>query len=68
MVLVLKNLLVTLVVPGTVAVYVPVLITQNRALASGLLFALALALLTLGTVNALGPLSKEGVRIERAAQ
>jgi protein-S-isoprenylcysteine O-methyltransferase Ste14 len=48
MVLLLKNLLFTLVVPGTVAVYVPLLTTQNRTPASGPLFAIALALLTLG--------------------
>ena len=45
----LKNLLFTLVVPGTVAVYVPLFIAQNRPPTSGPLFALALALLALGS-------------------
>jgi protein-S-isoprenylcysteine O-methyltransferase Ste14 len=49
MMLLLKDLLFTLVVPGTVAVYVPLLIAQGCAAASGLLFALALAVLTLGS-------------------
>lgn len=48
MLLFLKNLLFTLVVPGTVAVYVPLLMTQNRPPASGPLFAAALAVLALG--------------------
>jgi len=48
MILLLKNLLFTLVVPGTVAVYVPLLIVQNRLPASGPLFAVALALFALG--------------------
>jgi len=49
MMLFLKNLLFTLVVPGTVAVYVPLFIAQNRPPTSGPLFALALALLALGS-------------------
>src|SRR5262249_23641289 len=48
MLLFLKNLLFTLVVPGTVAVYVPLFIAQNRPPISGPLFALALAILALG--------------------
>lgn len=48
MMLFLKNLLFTLVVPGTVAVYVPLLIAQNRPSTSGPLFAIALAVLALG--------------------
>jgi protein-S-isoprenylcysteine O-methyltransferase Ste14 len=49
MVLLLKNLLFTSVVPGTVAVYVPLLIAQDCAAASGSLFAVALAVLALGS-------------------
>jgi hypothetical protein len=48
-VLLLKNLLFTLVVPGTVAVYVPLLIAQDCSAASGSLFAVALAVLALGS-------------------
>jgi len=48
MMLFLKNLLFTLVVPGTVAVYGPLLIAQNRPSTSGSLFAIALAVLALG--------------------
>ena len=48
MVLLLKNLLFTLVVPGTVAVFVPLLIAQNRSPASGPTFAFALALFAAG--------------------
>ena len=48
MVLLLKNLLFTLVVPGTVAVYVPLLLARDRPPASGLVFLLALALLGMG--------------------
>jgi protein-S-isoprenylcysteine O-methyltransferase Ste14 len=48
MVLLLKNLLFTVIVPGTVAVYIPLLITQKRAPAQGLEFAVALAVLLLG--------------------
>jgi len=48
MMLFLKNLLFTLVVPGTVAVYVPLVIVQHRPPTSGPLFALALAMLALG--------------------
>ena len=49
MMLLLKNLLFTLVVPGTVAVYIPLLISQNRTPpVAGPLFAIALAVLALG--------------------
>ena len=44
----LKNLLFTLVVPGTVAVYLPLFIAQSRPLTSGPLFVIALALLAVG--------------------
>lgn len=48
MALVLKNLLFTLVVPGTVAVYLPLLIHGERSAASGPILALALSALALG--------------------
>ena len=48
MILLLKNLLFTLVVPGTVAVYVPLLIAQGRSPASGVVFPLAVVLVSLG--------------------
>lgn len=47
--LLLKNLLFTLVVPGTVAVYIPLLIAGDLLPASGLVFLLALALLVTGS-------------------
>jgi len=47
-VLLLKNLLFTLVVPGTIAVYVPLRLAGDRPAASGVTFWLALALLGLG--------------------
>ncbi|MBI2540537.1 MAG: hypothetical protein HYW04_12235 [Deltaproteobacteria bacterium] len=50
MMLLLKNLLFTLVVPGTIGVYVPLLLAHGRPPASGLVFVLALALLALGGV------------------
>lgn len=46
--LLLRNLLFTFVVPGSVAVYVPLWIAGDRPMASGGLFALALALYSLG--------------------
>jgi protein-S-isoprenylcysteine O-methyltransferase Ste14 len=49
MLLLLKNILFTVVVPGTVAVYVPLLVARDRGPASGLLFACALLVLALGT-------------------
>jgi protein-S-isoprenylcysteine O-methyltransferase Ste14 len=48
MVLLLKNLLFTVLVPGTVAVYIPLLIAQHRSPASGLALAFALAVLVCG--------------------
>ena len=48
MVLALKNLLFTLVVPGTVGVYVPLMLSRNRAAGTGSIFALALLLFTIG--------------------
>ncbi|NNL65713.1 MAG: isoprenylcysteine carboxylmethyltransferase family protein [Myxococcales bacterium] len=47
-VLLLKNLLFTFLVPGTVAVYVPLWIVGDRAAAGGVLQILALAVLALG--------------------
>jgi protein-S-isoprenylcysteine O-methyltransferase Ste14 len=49
-VLFLKNLLFIVVVPGTVAVYVPLWLAGDRSMASGGTFALALALLAVGGV------------------
>jgi protein-S-isoprenylcysteine O-methyltransferase Ste14 len=49
MLLLLKNLLFTLLVPGTVAVYVPLFLARNRSPATGLAFFLALCLLLLGS-------------------
>src|SRR5574342_223709 len=46
--LVLKNVLFTLVVPGTVAVYAPLLIAGDFVPARGLPFIVALVLLTTG--------------------
>ena len=48
MVLLLKNLVFTVVVPGTVAVYLPLEIAGSRGLASGAPFALGLVLLAAG--------------------
>ena len=48
MLLLFKNLLFTVVVPGTVAVYVPLLLARQRGPACGPLLALALAILSLG--------------------
>ena len=48
MALLLKNLLFTVLVPGTVAVYLPLQIAQTRSPASGLTLAFALAVLALG--------------------
>jgi protein-S-isoprenylcysteine O-methyltransferase Ste14 len=50
MVLVLKNLLFTIIIPGTVAVYVPLLIVRPRTPAAGAVCVVALALLIVGTV------------------
>ena len=46
--LLLKNLLFTLLVPGTVAVYVPLRLAQGRSSVVGLMLVLALLLLTVG--------------------
>src|SRR5262245_48512670 len=48
--LLLKNLLFTLFAPGTVGVYVPLVLARHRSPASGLGFFLALALLVIGAV------------------
>ena len=48
MVLLLKNLLFTIALPGTVVVYVPLLLTRDRAPASGACLALAIALFAVG--------------------
>jgi protein-S-isoprenylcysteine O-methyltransferase Ste14 len=48
MALLFKNLLFTLVVPGTLAVYVPLLIANTRSPASGPIFAIAVAVLVVG--------------------
>jgi protein-S-isoprenylcysteine O-methyltransferase Ste14 len=48
--LLLKNLLFTLLVPGTIGVYVPLLLARGRPPATGAQFLLALALLALGGV------------------
>ena len=48
MILALKNLLFTLIVPGTAAVYVPLSLARGRTLASGPLLALAVAVLAIG--------------------
>jgi protein-S-isoprenylcysteine O-methyltransferase Ste14 len=50
MLLLLKNILFTVVVPGTVAVYVPLIIARDRGPASGLLFACALLVLAVGAI------------------
>ena len=44
----LKNVLFTLVVPGTVAVYGPLLVARNNVAASGATFAVAMLLLAAG--------------------
>lgn len=48
MMLLLKNLLFTLIVPGTVGVYLPLLLARDRAMASGPWLVLALCLLAVG--------------------
>jgi protein-S-isoprenylcysteine O-methyltransferase Ste14 len=48
MALLLKNLLFTVLVPGTVGVYVPLLLARGRPAASGPALAVALAVLALG--------------------
>jgi hypothetical protein len=52
MALLLKNLLFTLLVPGTVAVYVPLLIARGRSITSGLLLLIAgVVLIGLGAAS-----------------
>ena len=46
--LLLKNLLFTFAVPGTVAVYVPLLMARNRSAATGAALVLAIALFAAG--------------------
>jgi protein-S-isoprenylcysteine O-methyltransferase Ste14 len=48
MMLFLKNLLFTLIVPGTIGVYVPLLLARHHPPASWLAFSLSLALLVIG--------------------
>jgi protein-S-isoprenylcysteine O-methyltransferase Ste14 len=48
MILVLKNLLFTLVVPGAVGVYAPLMLSRSSTAAAGFVFALALLLFTIG--------------------
>ena len=48
MALFFKNLLFTLVVPGTVAVYLPLMMSRGRDVASGAMLALAIAVLVVG--------------------
>jgi len=47
-ILILKNLLFTLLVPGTVGVYLPLILSSSRSAASGFLFGLAILLLAIG--------------------
>ena len=50
MLLILKNLFFTLLIPGTVAVYVPLLITRSRAITNQpLLFVIGMLVITIGT-------------------
>jgi len=49
-VLLLKNLVFTLLVPGTAAVYVPLLLARGRVAVSGITFWLAIALLLIAAV------------------
>ncbi|HLG13061.1 MAG TPA: isoprenylcysteine carboxylmethyltransferase family protein [Blastocatellia bacterium] len=48
MLLLLKNLLFTLILPGTIGVYVPLLLAGDRIAASGPVFLIALVLLATG--------------------
>ena len=47
-ILALKNLLFTLAVPGTVGVYLPLILARTRTSASGLGFAFAVLLFAIG--------------------
>ena len=44
----LKNLLFTLIVPGTVAVYIPLILSRHRLASAGLIFVIAILLLVTG--------------------
>ena len=48
MILPLKNLLFTLIVPGTVAVYVPLIVSRHRLASSGAVFLVAIFLFVMG--------------------
>lgn len=48
MLLLLKNLLFTVVVPGTVAIYLPLLVAESRPVATGAVLAAALLLFAVG--------------------
>jgi hypothetical protein len=48
LILPLKNLLFTLIVPGTVAVYVPLILSRHRIGSSGLTFVIAILLFIIG--------------------
>jgi protein-S-isoprenylcysteine O-methyltransferase Ste14 len=48
MVLALKNLLFTVAVPGTIGVYLPLMLSGSRPVATGFVLALALLLFTIG--------------------
>ena len=48
MILTLKNVVFTLVVPGTVGVYLPLMLSRNRTAATGSVFTVALLLFTIG--------------------
>jgi len=50
-ILALKNLLFTLVVPGSVGVYLPLILARTRTSASGLGFALAILLFGVAAVS-----------------
>src|ERR687888_2119246 len=50
MMLLLKNLLFTLVLPATIGVYVPLLLARGRPARAGLMFLFALALLASGGI------------------
>jgi protein-S-isoprenylcysteine O-methyltransferase Ste14 len=47
-ILTLKNLVFTLVVPGTVGIYLPLMLSRNRTAATSLVFVLALLLFAIG--------------------
>jgi protein-S-isoprenylcysteine O-methyltransferase Ste14 len=48
LILPLKNLLFTLIVPGTVAVYVPLILSRHRIASSGLTFVITILLFVVG--------------------